>query len=72
MSDNFLPFSKPSINQAAINEVVDCLQSGWITTGPRVKLFEAERIISLPLFPDMSDNEQNRVIATMKKIFNHD
>jgi dTDP-4-amino-4,6-dideoxygalactose transaminase len=36
----FLPFSKPSINQAAIAEVVDCLQSGWITTGPRVKLFE--------------------------------
>ncbi len=36
----FLPFSKPSINQAAINEVVACLQSGWITTGPRVKLFE--------------------------------
>ena len=40
MNDNFLPFSKPSISQAAIDEVVDCLKSGWITTGPKVKLFE--------------------------------
>jgi len=40
MNKDFLPFSKPSINQAAIDEVVACLKSGWITTGPRVKLFE--------------------------------
>jgi len=39
MTDTFLPFSKPSISQEAINEVVDCLQSGWITTGPRVVKF---------------------------------
>lgn len=35
----FLPFSKPTISQAAIDEVVACLQSGWITTGPRVAQF---------------------------------
>ncbi|MHB8746864.1 MAG: DegT/DnrJ/EryC1/StrS family aminotransferase [Gammaproteobacteria bacterium] len=40
MNDEFLPFSRPSINQAAIDEVVACLASGWITTGPRVKRFE--------------------------------
>lgn len=40
MNDDFLPFSKPSINQAAIDEVVACLKSGWITTGPRVQQFE--------------------------------
>lgn len=40
MSETFLPFSKPSINQAALDEVMDCLKSGWITTGPRVKMFE--------------------------------
>ncbi len=40
MSDDFLPFSQPSISQAAIDEVVACLKSGWITTGPRVQLFE--------------------------------
>jgi dTDP-4-amino-4,6-dideoxygalactose transaminase len=36
----FLPFSKPTISPAAIAEVVACLESGWITTGPRTKQFE--------------------------------
>jgi len=36
----FLPFAKPSISDAAIAEVVECLKSGWITTGPRTKKFE--------------------------------
>lgn len=39
MADEFLPFSRPSISQAAIDEVVSCLRSGWITTGPRVTQF---------------------------------
>jgi dTDP-4-amino-4,6-dideoxygalactose transaminase len=38
----FLPFSRPSIGQEAIDEVVACLRSGWITTGPRVKQFEED------------------------------
>lgn len=42
MSDAFLPFSKPMISQAAIDEVVACLQSGWITTGPRVQQFTTD------------------------------
>ena len=41
-SKEFLPFSRPSISQAAIDEVVACLESGWLTTGPKVQLFEAE------------------------------
>ena len=40
MTDEFLPFSRPTISREAIEEVVACLQSGWITTGPRVKKFE--------------------------------
>ncbi len=40
MSEEFLPFSRPSISREAIDEVVACLESGWITTGPRVKQFE--------------------------------
>jgi dTDP-4-amino-4,6-dideoxygalactose transaminase len=40
--DEFLPFSRPSISQEAIDEVVACLKSGWITTGPRVKQFEED------------------------------
>lgn len=42
MSNEFLPFAKPWFNQAAIDEVVACLQSGWITTGPRVQKFEEQ------------------------------
>src|SRR5512136_3080032 len=41
-NEQFLPFSRPSISRAAIDEVVACLESGWITTGPRVKKFEED------------------------------
>lgn len=39
MSEDFLPFSRPSISEAAIDDVIACLRSGWITTGPRVNQF---------------------------------
>lgn len=35
-------FSPPDISQAEIDEVVDTLKSGWITTGPKTKLFESQ------------------------------
>src|SRR5574343_148420 len=35
-----IPFSQPRIDQKVIDEVTADLQSGWITTGPRTKLFE--------------------------------
>ncbi|MBL4625221.1 MAG: DegT/DnrJ/EryC1/StrS family aminotransferase [Flavobacteriales bacterium] len=35
-----IPFSPPRIDQKIIDEVVDTLQSGWWTTGPKTKLFE--------------------------------
>ncbi len=37
-----LPFSPPRIDQKIIDEVTATLQSGWITTGPRTKLFEKQ------------------------------
>lgn len=37
-----IPFSPPDIGQDEINEVVDTLKSGWITTGPKTKKFEKE------------------------------
>lgn len=40
MRKEFLPFSIPTIEEEEIGEVVDSLRSGWITTGPKVKLFE--------------------------------
>ncbi len=36
----FLPYNRPDIGQAEIDEVVDTLRSGWITTGPKTKEFE--------------------------------
>lgn len=35
-----IPFSPPDIGEEEIKEVVDTLKSGWITTGPKTKLFE--------------------------------
>jgi dTDP-4-amino-4,6-dideoxygalactose transaminase len=35
-----IPFAPPRIDQLIIDEVVATLKSGWITTGPRTKLFE--------------------------------
>lgn len=40
MTDSFLPFALPDIGQEEIDEVVDSLKSGWITTGPKVARFE--------------------------------
>jgi dTDP-4-amino-4,6-dideoxygalactose transaminase len=40
LRSDFLPFSRPTIEENEINEVVDSLKSGWITTGPKVKRFE--------------------------------
>ncbi|CAN5830616.1 DegT/DnrJ/EryC1/StrS family aminotransferase [soil metagenome] len=39
-----IPFSPPYIDQDIINEVVSALESGWITTGPKVKALEQEVI----------------------------
>ncbi len=33
---------RPALGQAAIAEVIDTLQSGWLTTGPKVNRFEKE------------------------------
>ena len=38
----FLPFSKPTIDEATITAVGDVLRSGWITSGPKVQAFEAQ------------------------------
>jgi len=35
-----VPFFRPSITEAEIEQVAECLRSGWLTTGPRVRAFE--------------------------------
>lgn len=37
-----MPFFRPEMGEAEINEVVETLKSGWLTSGPRVKRFESE------------------------------
>ena len=38
---DFLPFTRPSIDEDTIAGVAEVLRSGWITSGPKVKEFEA-------------------------------
>ncbi len=37
-----VPFFRPSLGEAEIDAVTDCLRSGWLTTGPRVREFETD------------------------------
>jgi dTDP-4-amino-4,6-dideoxygalactose transaminase len=39
---DFLPFTRPSIDEETIAGVAEVLRSGWITSGPQVKAFEAK------------------------------
>ncbi|MBF6591906.1 MAG: aminotransferase class I/II-fold pyridoxal phosphate-dependent enzyme, partial [Ktedonobacterales bacterium] len=40
--ETFLPFALPHITQAEVDEVVDTLHSGWLSTGPKSRRFESE------------------------------
>ena len=41
-ASSFLPFTRPTIDEATIAAVGDVLRSGWITSGPKVREFEAQ------------------------------
>ena len=41
-NERIVPFHRPSITRAEIEAVVAALESGWLTTGPRAREFEAE------------------------------
>ncbi len=36
MADPFLPFTRPTFDEATLEGVIDTLRSGWVTSGPRV------------------------------------
>jgi dTDP-4-amino-4,6-dideoxygalactose transaminase len=38
----FIPYSRPVLDEEEINEVVETLKSGWLTTGPKVAQFESD------------------------------
>jgi dTDP-4-amino-4,6-dideoxygalactose transaminase len=42
VDESFITFGRPAIGEEEIEEVVACLRSGWIGTGPRVAAFEAD------------------------------
>jgi dTDP-4-amino-4,6-dideoxygalactose transaminase len=42
MTNAFLPFSRPTIDEATIASVAEVLRSGWITSGPKVQEFEKQ------------------------------
>lgn len=42
MTQPFIVFGAPQIQQAEIDEVTDTLESGWLGTGPKVARFEME------------------------------
>ncbi|MBC3885075.1 DegT/DnrJ/EryC1/StrS family aminotransferase [Undibacterium griseum] len=39
---NFLPFTKPTIDEETIAAVAEVLRSGWLTSGPKVQALEAQ------------------------------
>ena len=39
---DFLPFTRPTIDEATINDVVAVLRSGWIASGPKVQQLESD------------------------------
>jgi len=41
MTLDFLPFTRPSVDEETIAAVAQVLRSGWLTTGPKAKEFEA-------------------------------
>ncbi len=42
MRDSFLPFARPAVGDDEINEIIDSIRSGWITTGPKVEKFSKQ------------------------------
>jgi dTDP-4-amino-4,6-dideoxygalactose transaminase len=51
MTSPFLIFGSPQIEQAEIDEVVSCMKSAWLGTGPRVAQFEREFAVYQSLQP---------------------
>lgn len=40
MSDGFLPYCRPDVDDQELAAVAECIRNGWLTTGPKVKEFE--------------------------------
>lgn len=41
-TDIKVPFFRPNVTESEVEEVIDALRSGWLTSGPKVRRFEEE------------------------------
>jgi len=60
MEKRMISFSPPDISDLEIQEVVEALRSGWITTGPRVKLLERRLAAYIETGDTSVDTEANK------------
>ncbi len=69
MEKRIISFSPPDISELEIQEVAEALRSGWITTGPRVKLLERRLAAYIETGSTTADTESdpeyysNRVVC---------
>jgi dTDP-4-amino-4,6-dideoxygalactose transaminase len=63
MNAPYLPFTRPSIDEPTIAAVGDVLRSGWITSGPKVREFEAQLS---KLFADRPVRVMNSATAALE------
>jgi len=60
MEKRMISFSPPDISDLEIQEVAEALRSGWITTGPRVKLLERRLAAYIETGDTSVDTETNK------------
>lgn len=60
MEKRIISFSPPDISELEIQEVTEALRSGWITTGPRVKLLERRLAAYIETGNTTIDTESNK------------
>ena len=60
MENRMISFSPPDISDLEIQEVAEALRSGWITTGPRVKLLERRLAAYIETGDTSVDTEANK------------
>ena len=60
MEKRMISFSPPDISDLEIQEVAEALRSGWITTGPRVKLLERRLAAYIETGDTSVDTESNK------------
>lgn len=60
MEKRIISFSPPDISELEIREVAEALRSGWITTGPRVKLLERRLAAYIETGDTTIDTESNK------------